>query len=490
MNSLLSKLSRTKNLLAFFCLLFIFTAGNLTVLAATNSGQPMNLSQALDTAVQENNELQDIKADIKNLQRDIESIKAGQGWNIDIRGDYTYYSEDDRSFPDTQADTGDIETDGGYDSLSFGLDSSRELAGFLIRPSFRIHPLESDQITDFELSDDSELRVDVSRVLYPLLPTESQRQLERMEDNLSQLKDSYQRQKNEQQHNWIASYLELLRQQDRLEIQQQYLSFVEEELARTEKQQQIGEAGEYELRQAEINKREAEISFRRQQNTFEQLKEDFQRELGLPSGREIKLASDDRLLEDLTQQLQQKENILVDKNELQQHLIANSIELQSLDKEIEWAQTELEWTQKEQGPQVDFSGSVNVVDNEWQAGVTLSYNLYDGGRDRLEVTKQQETVADLKTDYEDLVDSLIVQLERRLSGLELLEEEKEIARLKLEQQRADSKHIAEKLELGTVSELEYRQQLVGEKETEVDLQAAKDELFMEQLYLLEFVGLY
>ena len=484
------KLWPTKTLTV--CVLLLLLVINLPVAATSNdAGELIGLEAAIEIGLEENSTLQDSRREIENLQRSIDRLQASQGWNLDLWGDYSYYSDDDRPGMSEIMDNGSVDDggNGGYDSISIGLDSSRELAGFYLNPALEITGMETKELSDIDFEDDVELSLSLRSDLYPRLPTQSERELRILEDNFLGLQENYQKEKVQQQLSWLNDYLELLRLQERLEIQDEYLAFTEENLVRTEKRQEIGEAGMYEYREAEIDNREAQIAYQRQLNILEQKKQDFYRELGLSPHKQIKLTRDDAYLKESKQFLQEKEKeMLTDEKLLKKNLLDNSIDIKSLTREIARAQTELEWVEKEARPELVFNGSVDVPDGEWQLGLSATFNLYDGGLSKMGIEEKKIKLADLQEDYQELRESLLLQVERRLAELELKREEKEIAGLKLKNKQMETEKSDHERKKGIISEREYRQLLVAEKDVAVDLQAAKDELLMEQLYLLEFTG--
>ncbi|MFW6279026.1 MAG: TolC family protein [Bacillota bacterium] len=467
------KKSRLVFFLALACLLFLFSG-------IIRAEEMFNLKEALQSGVENSSVLEDARSEIESIEREIFRTEAGRDWNLDLSSSYNYDSD-----PGT-----DFGAPLPHNTLRMGLSSHKKYRGFDLSPSLNISGIEADDFSDISnLEDKTDLGFKVSTTLYPLLPDESRQQLENQRENLKLAQKDYESKVQKEKINWVKDYLELVNSHQRLEIQKEYLSFARQNLEQVEKQKEIGEAGTGQLLEAQIEKKDAEISYQEQKNLWARNKDDWYQTLGLPEEREVDFSAEDPYLEEIRSRVDERDlTAEQEKKELQENLLQTNQQLARLDQEQHRAAYNLDKRKKETGPKVDFSGDYNLPDGDWQASISLSYNLFDGGLEKLDIKEAEKEVEDIKEDYRKLENDLIKQLENMLTSLKTKQEKKELSKLRLEKSKMDTAEQQKKLDQGLITELEYRQQIVDKKDTEINLQSAENNILLQKLDILNFTG--
>lgn len=465
-------------------LLFIVFLLVIVFFPADVGAREIDLEEALETGRKNNSTLRDKRREITGVEREITRTEAGRGWNLDVSSSYDYIDSDtDEGTGGSSEETLSEDSE----TMRMSLQGSRELGHLNLSSDLGFSEVSPSDFAEVE--DELEMNLEVSSRFFPLQPSESKQNIDRQGDDLTNLQADYRHQEREKEISWLKTYLELVRDKQKLDLLAEEVEFSRENLEDIKQEYEIEEAGERELQEAEVSLKEAENSRRQQKASFTQERDAWYRELGLREGISVEFSLETDRIEEEKAALENG-NIIDDREALRQSLLRNSSELAALEIDLKWAERELEWAKDERWPELNTEGSYQLPDENWQVGLSLTHDLFDGGAVKIDIEEKEEELADLKDDLQETERELEEMLAERLEQLELAREQVELARMRLENEELKSDNSRLRHEREVITELEYRRQLKNEQEAEVDLAEAKDELFIEKLQLLHFVGEY
>jgi len=152
------------------------------------------------------------------------------------------------------------------------------------------------------------------------------------------------------------------------------------------------------------------------------------------------------------------------------------------------AQKEAEWNLTKNKPQVDLFGAYSSKDDSWGVGIELSYDIFDGGKQKIEDEGYQTKLENVEDDYLQIVSELKLELsglfnQQEINNLNLEEKLMSWGKAKLEE---ESYQI--QLQQGLISNSEFQYKMLDWQEAEIDLKSAKDEILINKLHIAHFWG--
>ena len=435
------------------------------------------LEEAIEYGIQESPGLNQSKMEVERLERNLADVRAGLGLNIGFSGEYEkpYDSIEDST-------TGmEIEPD---DSIAVDLQ-----AGMMLKGVNLYSTLSSDDTDPFEmvdLQDNYELQLGASRQIFPFLPAEQERELERLKIEVEKARSAFKNEKQSRIIEWFESYSELIKEKRLLQVVSERKELAREELERVERQKELGEAGEIQIQEAEINLREARLQYRQQQRTFEREKAGWKRELGLPSDIDIVVDEKNSYID---KWMEKMDELKLDKTEeeLWERVKSEHESIQGLEMDMEFAEKELEYSQWEKFPELEAEGLYDYQKKDWRAAITLSYDIYDGGQTTRKIEEKEEEVKLLEMNYEQTLDELKQQLKDLLEGVENVEEDWKIKQMQKDIAIIEAERAEKQLKEGIITEVEYRTKELSQKEAEIEFAATDRSLLFAEMRLLQFV---
>ncbi|MFW6274046.1 MAG: TolC family protein [Halanaerobium sp.] len=453
--------------------LSIFIACNTA--AAEERGFPQALSRALDN----NLELKEKKNEVEDLKQDLKIIKAESGWQLDAEADYTEVFNQQQEFnqavdeessadnglaPESNENSSSLMEEGGRSVLS--LERNFE-SGFSITNELSYNDQGEDKY--------------ILNLNYPLLPNspgELEREKFQLEQQLLIAEEEYNSLKNEKLTEWISSYLDSLTLKDNLKSLKKSMEQAENNLNEVEKKAEIKEAGESEILAAEAAFLEAEDSYKNQEANFETQQDNLKVELGLKEKEILKLSLEGEFIELLQKEV--KPDIDGDFDQLSEQYLKNNNTLTAQKINLKLEEKQLDWTEADSSISLSLNGSYNSNTEEKTAGISLSYDLYDGGQGELEEEKIADEIALLEQRIGDTKSNLKIELKSQINALEAAERELRKEKVSLKQSELAYQNAENQLDDGTInqsryldSEIEYLNALRNFKETENDFTVEK-----------------
>lgn len=462
---ILRKISKS---ICFLIAFLIILQGNWVM------AKELSFTEAVEHALQYNSDLHKLVVQVESLERDLDQIRAGQSWQIDLNANSTYQNQKVTGLaPNTDSDT-DFVSDYG---MQVSFDKTYPF-GLTIRPELNFDLLKLN--SDFSMK--------IAQKLFPLLPTEAEKAFFKTEIELQKAYLKLEEEKAAKVQKWIESYLNLVRLNERHEILQASKDLAEEALKEVKSSYQIGDASQQQVLSAELDLKQAEYELKNTAFKFDQSKDALRLELGLQLEDQVLIAEDAdfirqftslltdfsvQLLTDLDQQMSQLEKF-------NYQLLANQMDRKVLEQE-------LIWLERENKTDIDLNGNYNSKNDEWSVGVNLSYQLYDGGQWNLKLDDKEEQIQLKEEDYFRQYDALKLEMDKlndqlTLDQMGLAQEE-----MKLEKMIFDEKVAQQQYELGLIDQLDLKEKELRRQEAEVNLKSAQDRLLLSKLKLVSIL---
>jgi len=455
---------------------FIFIGWDINIQA-----EEISLPDAIAWGLEQNSSIREIKDGIKTIERNLALIDTEYAWKMSLKANPIIAGNSTNGGDSTSSTT----TSDATPKIS--LETSKIFAnGLLIKSEIF---LKEEGIFDLEnISENINRTVSATKTIYPVVPIQSEQERYKAANELLKINQSLQWQQEIKKIDFLESYLNLLRLQERLSLAKTNYQYAQEDLDRMLKKIEIGEAGEKQGIEGKIVLKTAEINLLQAQNNFNQQKKRWYLDLNLLEGVEVTLREDLPFLEENKNWIESLELNLENQGKLMELLVANHYQIKANQLDQENAKKELKWDLTKNKPQINLYGAYDNQDNSWGVGIDLSYNIFDGGKQKLENEAYQvklinleddylQTVAELRLELVNLINISTVgnlNLEEKLMSYQQAELEKESYQIQLKQ--------------GLISASEFKYQELNWQEAEINLKSAGDEILIDKLRLAQFLG--
>ncbi|HHT49633.1 MAG TPA: TolC family protein [Firmicutes bacterium] len=344
---------------------------------------------------------------------------------------------------------------------------------------------------DLSKDDDPELgfTFSINQQLYPWVPSAAEQEYYKTLNALKKAEANLTWRVNSLKIDWLEGYLKLLRLREQLEVAETQYALAVDELALTQKRQEISEASPGQVLAARISLKQAEYERRQVNNRFLEAKREWLLALGLPTTYEIKFEEDNQYYHKLREEVHNLSVTTEDPALLYTKLEATHYQLAA--KEIDREQLEQVWTWNEASylPKVAAGGTYNGSNDKWSLNLNLSYRLWDGGAKRLAREEHEAKLAALERELQNLRANLETELYTRLNAQELAELKLEETSLALEKARLERELYREQWEAGFLSEKDWTLKELAWKNAEISSKSAQDQVFLNKLRVLQLIGL-
>ncbi|MCK4258386.1 MAG: TolC family protein [Halanaerobiales bacterium] len=458
-------------MLVITCILVVLLNVNLYASSFT-------LEEAINWGKAHNFELVNLNNKIQVINKEMELLKANTDFLLDFGLELTRQ--------EFTVETLGNETKEEMDYLQIGLSGSKVfnlLGGTSIKYELLVN--ERDPFEFEDIKDKTQLKVELSQVLYPIVPIEPVREIKKLKNDLEKAKLEYEYQVGSKEIDWLSKYLELNYVKEKLKIMDENYTLAEKLYTQSQLQLEVGEGGKSQALMAEVELKQAQLQLQQGLDTFDSLKESWYKDLNFLSGQDVALCEEDETIESLR----------IKSNSVYEEVIKGDVNLLLADNtllKINLLNTVLteeqrNWQKSEEKIQIESFGNYETLDEDWIIGLNLKYNILDGGAkkvsvqeydlqlDLLELEKSM-TLDNLKYDLNEL----IKQIEAQLLNVKIKE---------LDVNRADLENATwnEQFQFGLFTENDYQKKLLETKEKELDLQNELNKLMIIQARFLHFL---
>ncbi|MFP4661101.1 MAG: TolC family protein [Halanaerobiales bacterium] len=447
---------------------------------AVGAAESITLEDAIKMGKENNYELEQKRDTIKSLERERNVLEAGIDWYVRADGKYSYVEGPYFKSPG-------IVEDG--DGLGFTITTGKTtLEGISINSQL------STQDNDMFDFDDYQFKLDISKRLYPILPTDTEKGFIQTDNRLIIAEADLSSTIASKEVDWLESYLNVLRLEQQLEYSKISYQLAQDELSRVKEQQEIGEAGQDQLLVAEISLQDAKLQQEQLLTSIVQARDSLAMELGLEDSSGLQVVESSYINRFL-----RKANS-VDITGIDQEVIelleSNNVQLREIMLNIDYAENELKWQEKDDDIKVDAFGEYNYdaasmdENDSFEIGVGISYDFYDGGQQELAIEKAEAKIDNLQEQYDYTLSQLKSQLKSMLDQQKLNRLRLQSAETALEKARLEETLYEQQLNEGVISENQFKQKTIAVRQAEIDYQKAEDKFLLGKLRIAVFTGLY
>ena len=471
-----------------FLILFLIIVINFAFVGENVHAEEISLKEALNWGIENNSSIKEIKNNIETIERSLNLIDTEYGFKTKISANPIIAGGFEEQTNDNS--NGIVEEDTSSESSSgpkITLKTTKLFPNGIFLQS-EISIKEEDLFDLEKLSVGPDSTFSATKNLYPVIPITTEQEKYLTSNNLLKARENLTWQQESKKIEFLESYLNLLRLQERLSLAKTNFQYAQDDLDKILKKIEIGEAGERQEIEAKITLKKAEIDFLQAQNTFLQQKNRWYLNLGLPEETEVLLVENSTFLKEILEWADSLEFNLKEE-ELIELAVDNYYRIRNILLDQDSAQKEAEWHLTKNKPQVDLFGAYNGKDNSWGIGIELSYDISDGGKQKIEDEGYQAKIENLKDDYLQIVSELKLELsdlinQQQINSLSLEEKLMSWEKAKLEE---ESYQI--QLQQGLISDSEFQYRMLNWQEAEIDLKSVKDDILINKLRIAHFLGI-
>jgi len=446
---------------------------SILLLPSVLHAKETDLKEAIDWGIQHNYDLEEIKYNIETLTRDLEILDAGNAFqvNLDITPIWNFGG-------------------GNSDTSLFKLTAEKTIADDL-NISTEIAWNENDFADlSFEgMVEDINASIQLVKQIYPDSYTQNEQQIFQTENNLKKIVEELAWKETEKQIDFIESYLALIRLTEEVNLAEKSFQLATEELERVQQQIRLGEGGYQQESEAKIALMEAENQFFNLKQNLVQQQKEWYLELNLSEDIQVQFKEEPAYLETLRLSMEQ----LTLENENPETLFEQALEkhyqIKNTYTEKDSLLKEAEWTENEGKPQVNISGGYDLLDDYWYAMLDLSWNLTDGGAQKLKEKGAEATILQKEIELDQLIKTLQLEMNKMIDQDQYNQLNLQAKLAALEQEQYTKNILEKQYQEKIISSTQWQNQLITLAEEEVKVKEARDLLLVNRLRLAHFLSI-
>ncbi|MGB6607169.1 MAG: TolC family protein, partial [Atribacterota bacterium] len=443
----------------------------------------ISLEEALNWGIENNSSIKEIKDSIETLGRSLDLIDTEYSFKSKISAN-PIIAGGSLIIPDDESNSSENNSTA---SPKISVKTTKLFSNGLFLQS-DISMKEEDLFDLEKLSKGPNSTISVTKNLYPVVPITTERDKYLASNNLLKIRTNLTWQQEYKKIEFLESYLNLLRLQEKLSLAEINLQYAKDDLDKVLKKIEIGEAGERQRIEAEISLKKAEINFMQAQNTFSQQKNAWYLNLNLPGDTEVLLVEDSPFLEEIIKWADSLE-FNFKEEEFTELAVQNYYKIKNNLLDQDSAQKEAEWNLTKNKPQVDLFGAYSSKDNAWGVGVELSYDIFDGGKQKIDDEGYQVKLGNSRDDYLQIVSELKLELSDLINQYEINNLNQEEKLMSCEKAKLEEESFQIQLQQGSISDSEFQYKMLDWQESEIDLKSAKEEILINKLRIAHFLGI-
>lgn len=272
------------------------------------------------------------------------------------------------------------------------------------------------------------------------------------------------------------------------EIYKESVKKAENNLEKVKEEMDIGEAGESQLITAQISLENARYNLKEQEYKIEENKSDFKNKLGIKQDKKIIFDDKDSFIINLEEKAEELTNEYLKTDDLMSIVKKNNIDLITNKMERDDLERELADLKGENKVNVDITGSYNTLSENGSATLNFEYNLFDGGKNELNIESQKESIEKNKENYNEKYKELELELKKILHNLALNKDKLKREKLNYEKSLNDLEVAKKQYDNGVIDYLNYQESWIASNESEIALKSLKDSNFITKLNFINFIN--
>ena len=446
---------------------------SVLLLPSALEAKETDLKEAIDWGIRHNYDLEEIRYNIETLERNLEILDAENAFqvNLDITPIWNFGGENS-------------------DTSLFKLTAEKTIVDDL-NISAEISWNENDfaDIAFGEILEGANASIQLEKQFFPDSYTQNEQQIFQTENNLKKIIEELAWEETEKQIDFIESYLALIRLSEEVNLAENSFQLATEELERVRQQINLGEGGYQQESEAKIALMEAENQFFNLKQNLVQQKKEWYLELNLSEDIQVQFKEEPAYLETLRSSMEQ----LNLENENSETLFEQALEKHYqmknayIDREI--LLKEAKWTENEGKPQISLSGGYELSDNSWYAMVDLSWNLSDGGAQKLKEEKAETTILQKEKEIDQLIKTLQLEMNQIMDQDKYYQLNLQTKLASLEKEQNVKEIVEKQYQEKIISSSEWQNQLIALAEKELKVKEAQDLLLVNRLRLAHFLNI-
>jgi len=421
-----------------------------------------NLEELIRTGMNNNIEIKQLKNELETIQRNMKLTKARSDWQANMSLNKQLIEDD---------------------AVSITRDNSEQVNLSINKKFVQNRVTLSPQASyDFDGSEVIyAINMDVD--LYPNVPSESIKNLLNLNNQLNQKQKELFNKQAELAKNWINKYLQLVRINESIEVLKERQIVAQNNYDKIQKKVEINEAGQQDLLQAEIDLNDAVFNLKQSQQNFKQVKMQLLSDLRLAKNTEVILNKDSKVLTELTDLTNNLEMESLDKGQMVENVVKTSSQFANIINRKEYLQKELDWLKKDDAPQVTLQSSYDS-DEEFNASINVSYNIFDSGVQEMTVENKKQEIENSELSLEQLYEQTANNIDSLIDQVNLAQLEAKSSQLKYEKAKKDTEIVKEQFAAGAVEENLLVNNRLNERNALINLNRNRDDIFLNKLDLL------
>jgi len=467
-------------LLIFYIMIFCFQ-----VTADEISG--MSFEEVIKWGLENNHELNIIRNNINEIEKNIEIINAGESFQVDLSITPIW------RFNESEENSQIIELNKNSFSpnAEVSLSATKQLAGNInlsTELNWKTASLYQENFTELTEKINADLRS--SKKIYPNTPSENEKQVYSLRNQLEMSLQELKWAETEKQIEFIQDYLNIIRLQKQMDIARERQQLAMIEMIKTEKRIELGEGGYQQEAEAEINMEEASNNLFSIEQNLTQAKQQWALSLNLPTDMNVVFKEDVDLIKKLFTEM---ENLVTDYESseiLTKKIVKTHYQLKNSQIEMEELVNELKWTEDAGKPAINLAGGYDYPDTNWFIMLDFTMKLSDGGLQQLREEQRVRIIRQKEINITYLAEQLRLQAEQ-LSGRDeynYLNWNTQKKALEKEQNRVDI--IKMQYQQGVINEKQLKNAFLTLQEKEIQARQAADEWFINRLKLAQLTGYF
>jgi len=445
----------------------------ILLLPGVLQAKEINLKEAIDWGIQHNYDLEEIRYNIETLERNLEILDAGNAFQVNL--DVTPIWDFGGGNSETSLLTLSVEKTIA-DDLNISADISWNENDFA-------------DISFEEVVEGANAGIQLEKQIFPDSYTQSEQQIFQTKNNIKKKVEELAWKEVEKQIDFIERYLSLVRLTEEVSLAEKSFQLATEELERVQQQIRLGEGGYQQEAEAKIVLMEAENQFFNLKQILVQQQKEWYLELKLSEDIQVQFMGEPTYLDNLRSNMGQ----LTLENEKQETLFKQSLDKHYqiknayIDKES--LLKEAKWTENEGKPQINLSGGYELSDNSWYAMLDLSWNLTDGGAQKLKEKGAEATILQKEKELDQLIKTLQLEMNQIMDQDKYYQLNLQAKLAALEKEKSIKNILEKQYQEKIISSTQWQNQLIALAEKELKVKEAQDLLLVNRLRLAHFLGI-
>jgi len=446
---------------------------SILLLPSVLEAKETDLKEAIDWGIQHNYDLEVIRYNIDSLERDLAILDADNAFqvNLDVTPVWNFGG-------------------GNSDTSLIKLTAEKTIVDDLnISTEISWNKNDFSDISFEGIMEDANASIQLQKQIYPDSYTQNEQQIFQTKNNLKKKAGELAWKEAEKQIDFIESYLALVRLTKEVDLTEQSFQLATEELERVQQQIHLGEGGYQQETEAQIALMEAKNQLFSLQQNLAQQKNEWWLGLNITENIQVEFIEEPVYLETLRTNMEQLTLESEKPETLFEQALEKHYQIKNTYTEKDSLLKEAEWTENEGKPQINLSGGYELSDSSWYAMLDLSWNLTDGGVQKLKEEEAESTILEKEKEIDQLIKTLQLEMNQLISQDQYNQLNLQAKSASLEKEQNAKEIVEKQYQDKVISSTQWQNQLITLAEKELKAKEARDLLLVNRLRLAHFLDI-